>query len=218
MLRIVLIVCVTLITMATVVPVIESFVVEKKEGYLNCVRKKPMVVLALAIAIVGAAVLHFCFLQNDRLVYLDCLQDQCVWYVVLLIATVDFFTKKIPNVLILGLFGVRIAFIIVSIAITPSQWSTIIGKSVIGLLIGLLFMGTCFLISRGGLGGGDVKLYSLLGLCYGLYGVITILLYSLLSSVIVGVILLVTHKAKFKSTMAMAPFALIGLTVFILLG
>ena len=149
---------------------------------------------------------------------MDCLQDQCVWYVVLLIATVDFFTKKIPNVLILGLFGVRIAFIIVSIAITPSQWSTIIGKSVIGLLIGLLFMGTCFLISRGGLGGGDVKLYSLLGLCYGLYGVITILLYSLLSSVIVGVILLVTHKAKFKSTMPMAPFALIGLTVFILLG
>lgn len=189
-----------------------------KEGYVKSFQRKPLTSVALLAAIVTAAAVHICLMPDTWTEFVGSLQSQNIWYTVLLIATIDFYTKKIPNLLVLLLIALRLIAIVCLIIISPAQWGVLLGRSAIGLLTGVLFLGVCYLISRGGLGGGDVKLYCSLGFCYGFYGIMSILIYSLFASVVIGTVLLVSRKAKFKTTIPMAPFALIGLTIFIFIN
>ena len=206
------------VAMLFVVPGIVYFSENVKEGYFKSFRRKPLTSMFLLLLIAGAAAVHVCRLPNDWYSFVESAQSQCVWSIILLIATIDFFVKKIPNALVVGILCIRCVAIICLIVMVPSGWGILLGKSVIGFLAGVLFLGTCYLVSRGGLGAGDLKLYCSLGFCYGFYGIMAILLYSLLVTVVIGVVLLVSHKAKFKTTIPMAPFALIGLTVFLLIS
>ena len=65
---------------------------------------------------------------------------------------------------------------------------------------------------------GDVKMFFVIGLLYGLENTYTILLVSMLIMAIVSVILLITKKATKKSAVPMAPFVAVGLLINIILG
>ena len=56
--------------------------------------------------------------------------------------------------------------------------------------------------------------FAVIGLYFGLVGLLQIMIYSLLLSAVVSIFLLAVRKAKMKSTMPMAPFIIIGLTVY----
>ena len=71
----------------------------------------------------------------------------------------------------------------------------------------------CMLLSRGGVGAGDVKLIAAIGLYYGLAGVLSILMVTLIFAAIFSIVMLATKKAKMKSTLPMAPFIFIGLSI-----
>ena len=214
----IIVVALALAAAVMVIPGVTYFTENVKESYGKCLRRKPLTSMFLLLMVTGAAAVHIYRLSDSWETFAASLQSQCVWYIVLLIATIDYFTKRIPNVLVLFILAIRCATVICLIILQPAQWGVLLGKSAIGFLAGVLFLGTCFLISRGGLGAGDLKLYCALGLCYGLYGIMAILFYSLLASVVIGIVLLIAHKAKFKTTIPMAPFALIGLTVFLLIS
>ena len=74
------------------------------------------------------------------------------------------------------------------------------------------------LIVKKALGMGDVKMFFVIGLLYGLENTYTILLVSMLIMAIVSVILLITKKATKKSAVPMAPFVAVGLLINIILG
>ena len=197
-------------------PLVELFLHGEKVTIGSAICKNKCLFLIETIGMVGFAV-FCCFSDNSTWsLFIHNLQDQILWNTVLLIAVIDYFSKRIPNKLILFIVVIRIVLIAEEIAVAPKLWVAIISASLIGLAIGALFMGTCLLLSRGGVGGGDLKLYSTLGLFYGMNGVIAIMLYSLLLAVLVGIGLLISHKAKFKTTLPMAPFILFGLTVYLL--
>ncbi len=89
--------------------------------------------------------------------------------------------------------------------------------SLVGMALGGGFILVCMLFSKGGIGGGDMKLYAVIGFCFGLIGVIQVMIYSMLLSAVFCIGLLIFRKAKMRSTVPMAPFILAGLTVFYLL-
>ena len=100
----------------------------------------------------------------------------------------------------------------------PSQALLLLGGSLLGGVGMLAVLGLCRLISRGGVGMGDVKLLSAMGFLLGLYGSICVLLYAQLAALVCAVILLVSRKATWKDTLPFAPFFTAGFLLCLILG
>ncbi len=159
----------------------------------------------------------YLFLIKDRDInYLTIIENIVVWELFFLIAIIDFQKKKIPNFLIIALIVIRIIGIAIACILSPSETLNIILFSIIGFLVGGFIILACMLISRGGVGAGDMKLFAVSGLYFGLPGVMAIMMYSLLFAAITSIVLLITRRAKMKSTLAMAPFIFIGLSIYLI--
>ena len=88
---------------------------------------------------------------------------------------------------------------------TPSLQSSLIGGAV-----GLGLFMLVYLLSRGHLGMGDVKLAGLIGLMLGYPAVINALVVGILLGAAAALFLLATRRATRKSTMAYAPYLSLG--------
>ena len=66
------------------------------------------------------------------------------------------------------------------------------------------------LLSRNGMGMGDVKLMAVAGICLGINKILGLIFWSLVVSVITGIILMIAKKKTIKSSLPLAPFFLIG--------
>ena len=72
----------------------------------------------------------------------------------------------------------------------------------------------CRLISKGGMGAGDIKLFAVLGFFLKIPDVMHVMILSIMLSAVTGLFMLIFRKAKMRSTIPMAPFILAGLTVY----
>ncbi|MGM7702190.1 prepilin peptidase [Pseudalkalibacillus sp. Hm43] len=96
---------------------------------------------------------------------------------------------------------------------TDPWWDAWIG-SVIGF--GLLFI--IAIISKGGMGGGDIKLFALLGLFFGWKGIFLILFFASLFGSVVGILLLILKKVKRKQHIPFGPFIVLAALVVLFWG
>jgi len=132
-------------------------------------------------------------------------------WLMLLFTVTDVADRVIPNRLVLAGFAVRLLFIMAGIISGDPEYELkdlIVGFISVSLSIFLVYM-----FSKNGLGGGDVKLISLLSLSFGLRGSFVLLFVSFLLSAVFGGIMLLAKKAKLKDSFPLAPFLLAG-TVF----
>ena len=169
--------------------------------------KKGIILFFLVFSIIAAIII---ILLYDKLTAVKGIQYILYSDCLFLIATIDYKVKRIPNKLILFLFCLRICDIICEIVFDAQPWYALLTSSAIGMAVGIITVLICLLISRGGIGAGDLKMFAVIGMFYGLQGLMEIMIYSLFLASIVGIILLITRKAKFKSSLAMAPFMFIG--------
>ena len=175
--------------------------------------KKAWIMFFLSFSLIAVVFIMFSYGKMTAvkamqyILYSDCL---------FLIATIDFKIKKIPNKLVLFLLCLRIFGIICEIIFDNQIWYTLLISSVLGMSVGAVTVLICLLISRGGIGAGDLKMFAVIGLFFGLQGLMEIMIYSLFFASIVGIVLLAARKAKFKSSLAMAPFMFIGSLLHIL--
>ena len=70
---------------------------------------------------------------------------------------------------------------------------------------GLLFLFLAF-ISRGAVGGGDIKLIAALGLWLGIKALITVIIYGAIAGGIAALLLLLSKKVKRKQYLAYGPY------------
>ena len=91
-------------------------------------------------------------------------------------------------------------------------------SSLAGGAIGLVAMAFPFVISRGGMGMGDVKLATLIGLMTGFPLVLVALLLSVITGGVVAAILLISRIKKRKDPIPFAPFMAIAALVTLLWG
>ena len=166
------------------------------------------VVSYVAIACIGV------FVFNKRNLIPPIVGEYIIfWWAAVLCAVIDYKEKKIPNAIVLFTIIVRVIGIVIECINKKHIVTDIILSSLIGLFIGGFIMLVCMFISRGGVGAGDVKFFAAIGLYYGLAGVISIMMMTLFFAAIVSIVLLLSKKAKMKSTIAMAPFILLGLSL-----
>ncbi|WP_349408031.1 prepilin peptidase [Pseudalkalibacillus sp. SCS-8] len=94
---------------------------------------------------------------------------------------------------------------------TDPWWDAWVG-SMTGF--GLLFL--IAIVSKGGMGGGDIKLFALLGLIFGWKGTLLVLFLASLIGSVIGIALIVKQKVKRKQHVPFGPFIVLAalLTLF----
>lgn len=124
--------------------------------------------------------------------------------------------KRVPNQLVLAMLGVWVLVMVPQLFLKTAQTVPILFSGLFGgLLAGVIFL-TVYLISRHGLGGGDVKFMSAAGLYLGLNGVMPAMLAGSVLAAVIGVTCIVLKKMDRKSTIALIPFLYIGIVLTML--
>ncbi len=129
----------------------------------------------------------------------------------LVIALIDLDHQIIPNSITYPgvVVGLGLSFWV--LPITPIA-------SLIGLLAGGILFYAVALVSRGGLGGGDIKLIAMIGAFLGWQGTFFTVLMAALTGSLVGITLMLLGKKGRKDKVPFGPFLAFGAIAFTLFG
>ena len=139
----------------------------------------------------------------------------------MLVATmgyIDFKEHIIPNPLVLIGLVIWVISFILEVFAGGVPWRDSLTFSLMGFAVcgGILLV--LAIVLRSGLGMGDVKMYAMFGLIYGLTNTYSLLICTVIPMAIVAIILLASKKVTKKSTLPMAPFTVFAYIVGILCG
>jgi leader peptidase (prepilin peptidase)/N-methyltransferase len=97
-----------------------------------------------------------------------------------------------------------------------------LGQGLINYLIGSLVGGGLFFLvavmSKGGMGGGDIKLISMLGAFLGWFNILLTILISSFLGAVIGLALIIIKKKKRKDPIPFGPFIALGAMIVIFWG
>ncbi|MBQ9519566.1 MAG: prepilin peptidase [Firmicutes bacterium] len=117
-------------------------------------------------------------------------------------AYTDIKERKIKNMPVLIITAFALAFMLIRLDTAM--------LSLIGLAVAAAVFVVTYILSKGGLGEGDVKLAMAVGLYVGVFDFINIMLYALIYTVVAGVITAIVKRGNLKSTLPFAPFIFAG--------
>ncbi|MDR2589961.1 MAG: A24 family peptidase [Oscillospiraceae bacterium] len=131
---------------------------------------------------------------------------------------IDIKSRKIPNLLILLMLCGWALIIIIQVFISIEIAVIFFSESLLGFVIGGGVSLLVYIISKKGLGGGDVKFLAVAGLYLGIYGILPAMLIGSILAGLTGIGLILIKKIKKKDSIPLAPFLCIGIiaTVVIL--
>jgi leader peptidase (prepilin peptidase) / N-methyltransferase len=129
----------------------------------------------------------------------------------LTVALIDYDHKIIPNTITLPGIVIGLGLSLWALPITPLA-------SLLGILLGGVFFYLIALVSKGGMGGGDIKLIAMIGAFLGWQGAFFTILSGALLGSLVGVSLMVLGKKGRKDKVPFGPFLSVGAILFILWG
>lgn len=182
---------------------------EKVKAVLNC---RSLIKIYTAVSFLALAFLVIwqeVFMATPRTFLLN-LKYITLIGILIPLAYEDFFIRRISNKVVLAGFGLRAVFYALeAIFCTSTFWATF-KQSLMGLLVGAVFLILGSFIIRNGIGMGDVKMLMLMGIFEGLYSVMTSIFFSLLISFFVAIIALIRKTKNRKDSLPFAPCVLIG--------
>jgi leader peptidase (prepilin peptidase)/N-methyltransferase len=129
----------------------------------------------------------------------------------LIVALIDFDYKIIPNAITLPGIALGLGLSFWLLPITPLV-------SLAGLLAGGGILYLVAVVSKGGMGGGDIKLTAMIGAFLGWQGALFTIFSAALLGSLVGVTLMLLGKKGRKDKVPFGPFLASGAMLFILTG
>lgn len=130
-------------------------------------------------------------------------------------SVLDLTTKKIPNGLILIMLGAWVLAMFPKLFLDTDEAVALLKDSALGLVAGGGIFLLVYLISRKGLGGGDVKFMAASGLYLGFSGTFSAMLYGTVLAALTGLALILLKKIGRKDAMPLAPFLYVGMLIAI---
>jgi leader peptidase (prepilin peptidase)/N-methyltransferase len=127
------------------------------------------------------------------------------------LTVIDITSHRLPDLLTAPLFGLSAITIVVD-AFVGRHFDRLI-PSLVGALALPAFYLALMIISRGGMGMGDVKLSAAIGLVSGFFGVWITLISSFATYIlgsVIGIALMLAGKAGRKTAIPFGPFMLVG--------
>ena len=130
----------------------------------------------------------------------------------------DLDRRIVSNWLVLVALLVAVLLVAAQVWANPDSMRGVLATSAAGALTGGVSLLLCRIVTRGGVGAGDIKLYFVLGLLLGFRGLFNVLLYGMLVAFVYCLFLLATRRKKLNDQLPLAPFSLIGVVACICLG
>mgnify|MGYP002761520841 FL=1 len=177
--------------------------------------KKDWVSIVFDLVVIGLSALCGYIVSKNAVSCLAIVQLGTCYFASLAAAIIDLKTRTIPNFIPISLLLARALVFIYEIIFTDSTLSYLV-SSLIGCFLCALLLIIANKISKGGIGGGDIKLLSCIGLMCGVYVVFSTLLLSLLACIVISIFLLLLKKKTSKDHLPFGPFIYIGLSVMCL--
>ena len=151
------------------------------------------------------------------------LPSKCIRYMILIcgicvIAYIDKTSQIIPNFILIALLVVRTVLLVIDLILYTDAWQTILLSTFGGMILGFIIFMIAYLLSRKGIGLGDVKLVAVIGYYLGASALYGVIILSLLSCVIYTGVQMIRKKLKLKDEVAFGPFLAIGTVLGILMG
>lgn len=129
----------------------------------------------------------------------------------LIVSCIDLAYRIIPDVITLP--GI-VAGLLVSTLLTSVGF----GSALLGTLIGGGLFLLIAIVSRGGMGGGDIKLTAMIGAFLGWQGVFVTIFLAALSGAVSGLLLMLVKKKGRKDAIPFGPFLALGALLTLLWG
>ncbi len=146
------------------------------------------------------------------------LQNMAIILAMSIVAVTDLKVRLIPNRVLLGCLGAWSVVAVLSVIADTSAGVLLIGRSLLGGLVGGLIFLLCYLISRGQLGAGDVKLAFVMGLFLTGQRIVGAIAYGALICCVYSFIQMARKKLTMKDGVPLAPFLYLGtLLTFVIL-
>lgn len=151
------------------------------------------------------------------LAYVQCLRNALVFGWLLVIALVDGRKQIIPRALT-NMGWICWLLLSVTAVATGTGGKQVLLFSAGGLLLGGGVLLICRLVSKGGMGMGDVRLFAVLGVLYGMNYTFSILFFTIALMSLYGLAAILLRRKSMKSMLPMGPFALAAYGICIVLG
>lgn len=128
--------------------------------------------------------------------------------ILLTIAAIDIKQQIIPDSLVISIFLLTVIYRAASYFLYADTMN--LKEGILGALLGLIVFLLIVLVSRGGMGGGDVTLITVLGFILGWRDLLVCTLLSFLIGAIISIILLISGIKTRKDPIPFGPFLIIG--------
>lgn len=159
--------------------------------------------------------LEFCLFQYR---VLKSVRYLMLFWALGMIAWVDQSSKRIPNTALKDLLAVRTVLLLLECLLNQEYWLSVLISSGIGLVLGGGMFLLCFLLARGGIGAGDVKLLAVIGYYVGGGVIFTLIFLTTLLAALYSLIRLALKKTSLKEEIPFAPFVFAGTILTMMLG
>lgn len=177
-------------------------------------KKKIAFETASAVLLEAMAVVISLFLAGTGILNIyEALRSVLVICALLFAGLIDFKLMIIPNKLTLFLLTATVIVYAAELIISQKYIITVLTEALLGCAVCFLIFFIGKMISRKGMGMGDIKLTAVMGLALGLNTALGCLLWAMIIASIMGIVMLISKKLKAKSKMAMAPFFFVGTIV-----
>lgn len=142
----------------------------------------------------------------------------CVFEMLIPIGILDKRFNRIPNRVIVAGLVLFVGFFLFELLAMHEPLRLLLREAFFGLLLGGGVFALCGIVSRSGMGAGDIKLFAVLGLLMTWRGVFNMIFFSVLLIAAYGLFHLATKRMTKESQIPMGPFVLTAMGIVILLG
>lgn len=190
----------------------------EEDTFGGVIKKNIKYVVLTGVVFVGVTIVQTGYaLKHDIYTLAVLMKWATLFWGMYLLAKVDYHEKKIPNKIVLALLLFRLGFLAYEVFSNLDYWKTVVVYPVLGAIIGGVIMAIAMLLSRKGVGMGDVKMFIVIGAFVGSSEIIATMFYTFLISAVGGIGLIIFKKASVKDSVPMAPFACAGIALEYLL-
>ena len=125
----------------------------------------------------------------------------------------DLRAMRISNRLVGAMFCAWVLVMVPQLYLQTETAVVILISGLIGAVLCGILMLVVYMVSRRGLGGGDVKFMAVSGLYLGADGVLPAMLYGAILSAVVGLSLVLLKKIGMRDAIPLAPFLYAGMLI-----
>lgn len=184
--------------------------------YYKLIPKSASVIVVLIISAVIAFILNYLKGSGKSIVELA-LSMILLWAMGVLTIT-DYKKKVVPNTILLIMLGLWALIISSSLFINIDTYMPMLIRYAIGGAIGGGMFLFSYLITKGQMGAGDVKLAFLIGLYLGSARILIVTLMGTVLCFVFSIIMVLLKRIGLKDSIPMVPFLAIGVWIILLIS